>query len=164
MTDREPVTYWRNVARLKALWPHGMFPQDWLDLFKEDFERLNQPFLADAMKEVKRRYSSHQPEIRWFHEAYRERLRQDSARAPEARRDPGLELEEMRRQSDIDTAMMRRQVKEASAEDLTAAKCHLSTGVLRCILERATGEPDSWPRFTVGMVWAALQKVKESKD
>jgi hypothetical protein len=163
MSEREPVTYWRNVARLKALWPHGMFPEDWLDLFKEDFERANQAFLADAMKQVKRRFSSHQPELKWFHEAYRERLRVDSDRDPGVRKDPALEREEERRLADIDHAMMLRDVQAASESDLLRARDHLSRGPLRCILERAIGDPAGWPRFSVGMFWAALQKIRDRR-
>ncbi len=156
----EVITFDRNTERLRSLWPNGMFPPDWLDLWREDFRHANQAFLADAMKAVKRQFSSHQPELKWFHEAMRDRLRQDAARAPAERTNPNQHLEAMRDEADRDHRMMLREVMAASPETISTVRDRFSRGVLACLTDGMKGNPAQWPRFTVGMVWADMQRLK----
>ncbi len=160
----EVPSFDRNTQRLKALWPHAMFLPDWLDLWREDFQYKNQQFLAEAMADVKRKFSSHQPELKWFHEAFRDRLRASSATVQQPERDRHAELEAELEQLQRDDDMMRRQLLAAGPETWERIRQRLRKGVLASVADGMQGDPTLWSRWTLGMAWAALQRYPEVRS
>lgn len=156
------TTFGRNTERLKGLWPTAMLPADWLDLWRTTFTNRNQEWLALAMERVKLRYSSHQPEIRWFVEAFREVERdvRDSQRTTEAPTDREAEREADREECERGHRRMLDDLNALDPFTRWELVDRLRTGPLREIVAGLNHDPNQWSRFAVGMVWAANELDK----
>jgi len=67
---RDDITWEMNEKRIRDLWPTAMYPPDLKDLIKRRLSRVNQQWLKEALEEVKSKYASHQPELKWFLQEY----------------------------------------------------------------------------------------------
>jgi len=66
----DDITWDMNEERIRQYWPTAMYPTELKALIKRRLCRLNQQWLAEALEVVKCKYSSHQPELKWFLEQY----------------------------------------------------------------------------------------------
>jgi len=81
-----PTTAWdENRQRIRQLWPTAMYPDYLGKLMRERLSGLNQEWLTRAIEDVKCRFSSHQPELKWFLEAY-ERIEEKAWSAQDTKR------------------------------------------------------------------------------
>jgi len=67
---RDDIKWDDNEKAIRDLWPTAMYPADLKDLIKRQLSRLNQAWLREAIEEVKCKFASHQPELKWWLAAY----------------------------------------------------------------------------------------------
>ncbi len=160
--SNDTTTFGRNTERLKGLWPTAMLPSDWLELWRTTFANRNQHWLSLAMERVKLRYSSHQPEIRWFVDAFREverdvREAQRSA-SPTTNREAAREAE--REECEREHRRMLADLNGMDPFTRWEAVDRLRESPLRSMLAALNHDPNQWSRFAVGMVWASIEMDK----
>jgi len=67
---REDITWEDNEQRIRELHPTAMYPPALKALIKQQLSKLNQQWLREALDEVKCKFASHQPELKWWLQAY----------------------------------------------------------------------------------------------
>jgi len=63
---RDDITWEENEKVIRDLWPTAMYPEHLKDLVKRQLSKLNQQWLREAIEEVKCKFASHQPELKWW--------------------------------------------------------------------------------------------------
>jgi hypothetical protein len=156
------ITFGRNTERLKGLWPSAMLPSDWLDLWRQTFTHKNQDWLAEAMQRVRLRYSSAQPELRWFVDAFREIEREQRTVERESPDSPARKptREQEQAECDADYRMMLSEVLACEPFVLWEAIDHMKQGPMAGVVSGLGPNPRMWSRFSLGMVWAAIELQK----
>lgn len=66
------MTWEENVKAIRELWPDAVWNDTLRSLFMKELEPLQQDALADAIRLVKKTYTSQQPEVKWVLQAYSE--------------------------------------------------------------------------------------------
>ena len=61
-----------NLALAQALWPNAQWTTPLLALWRERLSGLDQVIVTEAIKTIKPKFSSHQPELKWVLERYAE--------------------------------------------------------------------------------------------
>jgi hypothetical protein len=79
--------YENNWNRIRQFWPSAMFPTYLKELFDNQLRGLNKDCLTQAIGQVKCKFSSHQPELKWFLEAY-ERIEERAWASQDRKRTP----------------------------------------------------------------------------
>jgi hypothetical protein len=88
ITYEPPKNAWeQNRERIRQLWPTGMYPEHLGNLMRQRLSGLNQEWLTRAIEDVKCKFSSHQPELKWFLEAY-ERIEEKAWASQDRKRTP----------------------------------------------------------------------------
>lgn len=64
------MTWEENGRAIRQLWPDAVWNDALRSLFMKELEPLDQTALADAIRQVKKTYTSQQPEVKWVLEAY----------------------------------------------------------------------------------------------
>lgn len=59
-----------NKQTIRSLWPAAQFNEAERAIFRDSLERLDQPLLAKAIAEVKKKYWAEQPQLKWFVEEF----------------------------------------------------------------------------------------------
>ena len=67
---RDDITWEDNEQRIRELHPTAMYPPALKALIKQQLSKLNQQWLREALDEVKCNFASHQPELKWWLQAY----------------------------------------------------------------------------------------------
>jgi len=88
ITYEPPKNAWeQNRERIRQLWPTAMYPEHLGNLMRQRLSGLNQEWLTQAIEDVKCKFSSHQPELKWFLEAY-ERIEERAWASQDRKRTP----------------------------------------------------------------------------
>jgi hypothetical protein len=88
ITYKPPANGWeQNRERIRQLWGTAIYPEHLGNLMRQRLSCLNQEWLTQAIEDVKCRFSSHQPELKWFLEAY-ERIEQRAWSTQDRKRTP----------------------------------------------------------------------------
>ena len=66
------MTWEENIKAIRELWPDAVWNDTLRSLFMKELEPLQQDALADAIRLVKKTYTSQQPEVKWVLQAYSE--------------------------------------------------------------------------------------------
>ena len=67
---RHDITWEDNETAIRDLWPTAMYPPALKTLIKQQLSKLNQQWLREAIEQVKCQFASHQPELKWWLQAY----------------------------------------------------------------------------------------------
>lgn len=59
-----------NRQTIRSLWPAAQFNEAERAIFRDSLEKLDQPLLAKAIAEVKKKYWAEQPQLKWFVEEF----------------------------------------------------------------------------------------------
>lgn len=173
------VSIFKNIAKVKALWPSAGLKAEWISLFRREFENKNPVWVDEAIDAVKKQRSSHVPEIKWFVDAFEERRAAESRKTRAATTQPESfeELLDWLRSQPISKEerarlkeeWLAREREEVEAErmkirhwmaDLHPSAIDQIREAMRKIdflrtLAKGTERPVSdWPAFTLGMAHA----------
>jgi hypothetical protein len=67
---RDDIKWEDNETAIRELWPTAMYPPTLKALIKQQLSKLNQQWLREALDDVKCGFASHQPELKWWLQAY----------------------------------------------------------------------------------------------
>ena len=66
------MTWEENIKAIRELWPDAVWNDTLRSLFMKELEPLQQGAVAEAIRLVKKTYTSQQPEVKWVLQAYSE--------------------------------------------------------------------------------------------
>ena len=155
------ATWSDNRELMRELWPTAEMTPALCGLFHESLHYRNQEWVTIALKNVRKRYSSKTPELKWILAAFFEHRDTLHASQPRVARntyqDQNLEevlVENGRR-------IILGELKKADEGDLALAINDVRQVVSLCSVESDKTDPELWSDLARGFIWAAIQQRKE---